>query len=57
MLTLRLVESIDDTVGFDNYFRGDLGLNEHDAYGYLSQPSVGAVVGEWLEKSTQVRLP
>ena len=51
MLTLGLVESIEDVVDFDNYFRGDLGLNAHDAYGYLSQPSVGAVVGDWLEKN------
>ena len=51
MVTLGLVESIDDVVGFDNYFRGDLGLNEHDSYGYLSQPSVGGVVGDWLSKN------
>ena len=51
MLTLGLIESIDDVVGFDNYFRGNLGLNEHEAYGYLSQPQVGAVVGDWLEKN------
>jgi len=51
MLKLGLVESIDDTVGFDNYFRGELGLNEHEAYGYLSQPSIGALVGDWLEKN------
>lgn len=48
MLTLGLVESIDDTIGFDTFFRGDLGLNVHDAYGYLAQPIVGAVVGDWL---------
>ena len=51
MLTLGLVESIDDVSGFDNYFRGELGLNEHDAYGYLSQPSVGTLVGDWLSKN------
>ena len=51
MLTLGLIESIDDVVDFDNYFRGDLGLNEHEAYGYLSQPSVGATIGDWLEKN------
>ncbi len=51
MLTLGLIESIDDVVDFDNYFRGDLGLNEHDAYGYLSQPSIGAVVGDWLQNN------
>jgi hypothetical protein len=51
MLSLNLVESIDDTVGFDNVFRGELGLNAHEAYAYLAQPSVGAVVGAWLEKN------
>ena len=51
MLTLGLVESFDDVVDFDNYFRGELGLNEHEAYGYLSQPSVGATVGDWLSKN------
>jgi hypothetical protein len=51
MLDLHLVESIEDTVGFDNWFRGNVGLNEHDAYGYLSQPTVGETVGEWLEKN------
>ena len=52
MLTLGLVESIDDVVGFDNYFRGNLGLNEHEAYGYLSQPTVGTTIGDWLENIT-----
>jgi hypothetical protein len=52
MLALGLVESIDDVNDFHNTYRGDLGLNEHDAYGYLAQPGVGAVVGEWLEKNT-----
>ena len=51
MLRLELVESIEDTVGFDNYFRGAAGLNVHDAYGYLSQPTVGEAVGSWLEKN------
>jgi hypothetical protein len=51
MLELKLVESLDDVVGFDNYFRGELGLNEHEAYGYLSQPAVGALIGNWLEKN------
>ena len=51
MLDLHLVETIEDTVGFDSYFRGALGLNEHDAHGYLSQPTVGETVGAWLEKN------
>lgn len=51
MVKLGLLESIDDTVGFDNYFRGELGYNEHEAYGYLAQAVVGSVVGEWLVKN------
>jgi pimeloyl-ACP methyl ester carboxylesterase len=50
MLELGLVESIEDVVGFDNYFRGITGINEHEAYGYLSQPVVGAIIGDWLER-------
>lgn len=51
MLRFGLVESIDDVDDFHNYYRGELGVNEHDAYGYFSQPSVGAVVGDWLAKN------
>jgi len=51
MLTLGLLESLDDVNDFHNTFRGDRGLNEHDAYGYLWQPSVGRVVGDWLDKN------
>ncbi len=38
MLDLKLVDAIEDFVDFDNYFRGSLGLNAHEAYGYLAQP-------------------
>jgi hypothetical protein len=48
MLDLGLVESIEDIVGFDNYFRGPTGINEHEAYGYLAQPLVAAVIGDWV---------
>jgi hypothetical protein len=50
MLDLRLVDSIEDFVGFDNYFRGSMGLNAHEAYGYLAQRIVGEVIGDWLER-------
>jgi hypothetical protein len=50
MVDLGLIESIEDVVGFDNYFRGATGINEHEAYGYLSQPLVGAVIGDWVER-------
>ena len=38
MLDLGLVESIEDFVDFDNFFRGSLRLNAHESYGYLAQP-------------------
>jgi hypothetical protein len=51
MLELGLVESIDDHADFDSAFRSTLGLNAHDAYGYLSQRLLAELVGEWLERS------
>jgi len=50
MLDLGLVESIEDFVDFDNYFRGELGLNAHEAYGYLAQRLLGEIVGAWIEQ-------
>jgi hypothetical protein len=51
MLELRLTDAIEDFVDFDNYFRGSLGLNAHEAYGYLAQPLLGELVGDWLERT------
>jgi hypothetical protein len=51
MLDLALVDSIEDTIEFDNYFRGSLGLNAHEAYGYFAQPLLAEVIGEWLERT------
>ena len=51
MVDLKLVESIEDFVDFDNYFRNNLGLNAHDAYGYLAQPVLAELVGDWLASS------
>ena len=50
MLAFGLVESIDDYVDLDNYFRGDIGLNPHESYGYLMQRTFAELVGEWLEE-------
>jgi hypothetical protein len=52
MLDLNLIESIEDFVEFDNFFRGGLGLNAHEAYGYLAQPLLAELVGDWLERSS-----
>jgi hypothetical protein len=51
MLDLKLVDSIEDFVEFDNFFRGNLGLNAHEAYGYLAQPLLAELIGDWLERS------
>jgi pimeloyl-ACP methyl ester carboxylesterase len=51
MRDLGLVEAIEDFVEFDNYFRGELGLNAHEAYGYLAQRTFAEVLGDWLERS------
>jgi hypothetical protein len=51
MLELELIDSIEDFVEFDNFFRGSLGLNPHEAYGYLAQPLLAEIVGDWLERS------
>jgi hypothetical protein len=51
MHELGLVDAIEDFVDFDNYFRGPSGLNPHEAYGYLAQPVLAEVIGDWLERS------
>jgi hypothetical protein len=50
MLDLKLVDSIEDFVEFDNYFRGALGLNPHEAYGYLAQPLLANLIADWLDR-------
>lgn len=50
MIDLGLLESLDDHTGLYNPFRGELGLNVHNAYGYLVNPAVAEVVGDWLEE-------
>ncbi len=50
MLAYGLVESIDDYAELDNYFRGSIGLNAHESYGYLMQRALAELVGEWLER-------
>jgi hypothetical protein len=51
MLSLGLVESFEDFVGLDNFFRGASGLNAHEAYGYLAQRVLAEIAGDWLECS------
>lgn len=51
MVDLGLVESIEDYVDLENFFHADYGLNVHEAYGYLAQPKVGDLVGDWLAQT------
>src|SRR5688572_6734816 len=51
MLELKLIDSIEAFVEFDNFFRNNLGLNAHEAYGYLAQPLLAEIVGGWLESA------
>jgi hypothetical protein len=50
MLDLKLLDSIEDFVEFDNFFRNNLGINPHEAYGYLAQPLLAEIVGDWIER-------
>jgi hypothetical protein len=54
MLELKLIDSIEDVTDFDNYFRGSLGLNAHEAYGYFAQARLGELVGDWLEQTVEL---
>lgn len=51
MLDLGVVDAIEDFTEFDNYFHGELGLNSHEAYGYLVQPTFAEILGDWIERS------
>ena len=50
MLELGLVGSIEDYGDLENYFRGAYGLNTHEAYGYLFQPTLAEIVGDFIER-------
>ena len=50
MLDLGLTDSIEDYADLENYFRGSIGLNAHEAYGYLAQPTLAEILGDWLTR-------
>ena len=54
MLDLGAVDAIEEFVDFDNFFRGSLGLNAHESYGYLAQPILSEIIGDWLERAVDV---
>ena len=48
MLELGIIDSIEDySEAIYNYFRDEEGLNVHRSYGYLVNPAVGHIIGEW----------
>ena len=51
MLKLGLVESFVERTDIYNHFRGDKGLNVHDAYGYMINPEVAGTVAAWLRET------
>jgi hypothetical protein len=51
MVELKLVAPIEDYVDLTNHYYSDLGLNVHESYGYLANPFVARVIGDWLEAS------
>lgn len=48
MLTLQLLQKLHDHDGLYNHFRGEAGLNVHEAYGYLIDRSVARCLASWL---------
>jgi hypothetical protein len=50
MLELGIVSSLEDYGDLESCFRGASGLNAHDAYGYLFQPKLAEIVGDFLEQ-------
>jgi hypothetical protein len=51
MLELGVLESFEDHVDLENFFRSDLGLNAHEAYGYFAARETAEVIGDWLQQS------
>ena len=49
MLDLGILESLTDHSDFYNHFRGDLGLNVHKSYGYLTHSEVAGCLAAWID--------
>jgi hypothetical protein len=47
MITMGLLQSIDDDLELINQFRGPNGLNVHKCYGYMASEEVGRVLCDW----------
>ncbi len=50
MLTLELLQWLHDHDGLYNHFRGEVGLNVHEAYGYLANRTVARCIAGWLQQ-------
>lgn len=51
MRQLGLLESFEDHVNLDNFFRSNLGLNAHESYGYLVEPHFATLLAHWLDET------
>ncbi|MFL2546327.1 MAG: hypothetical protein ACJ0SL_03055, partial [Candidatus Rariloculaceae bacterium] len=49
MTELKLLEALRDHPDLYNHFRGALGLNVHESYGYLANSAVAECIASWLE--------
>ncbi len=51
MVSLGLIEAIEDRIDFYNHFRGSRGLNVHKSYGYLMHREVAGCIADWLRQA------
>jgi hypothetical protein len=48
MMEYGIIDSIEDhSEAIYNFFRSDAGLNVHRSYGYVVNPAVGYIIGDW----------
>jgi len=51
MLELGLIDTIEDQINLQTYFRGPQGLNVHKCYGYMANEKTGAVIADWYRRT------
>ena len=52
MLKLGQLESLTDHIDLYTHFRGDGGLNPHEAYGYLNHPAIAGRIAAWFDETS-----
>jgi hypothetical protein len=57
MITMGLLQSIDDDLELINQFRGPNGLNVHKCYGYMASVEVGRVLRDWVSDQADAETP